>query len=347
MQIGNMDRIRLGLFPTPLQELTQLAKHLGGPRIFIKRDDMNGLGLGGNKLRKLEYAFAEAQSQGATTVITIGGLQSNHVRLTTAAANRLGMKTVLILRGAKPERPSGNLLVDEMLGPEEIHYVDIDGHPEKGEWDEVSAQKAEKVAERLRAAGETPFIIPNGCAAFHGALGYSGCVLEIVAQLREQGLAPTKIVAAIGTSSMLTGLLLGTHLYTHGEAEVLGISVVSTPKDELTAKICGQLDEANRRLALSHPVPHEAVRVLDAYVGEGYGIPSDATYEALVLLARSEGLVLDPVYTGKTMAGLIDLTQRGELAADDVVVFIHTGGIPGLFADEKTAGVAGYLESAA
>ena len=335
MQVGHIPRVRLGLFPTPLQELTRLSQALGGPRLFLKRDDLNGLGLGGNKLRKLEYAFAEAQSLGATAVITIGGIQSNHVRLTAAAANRLGMKSVLILRGAKPEASSGNLLIDEILGPSEIHFVGGDGYPPAGKQDSIADGKAEEVARRLRSEGETPYIIPNGCKAFHGALGYSGCVLETMAQLRELDLAPTAFVATVGTTSMLTGLLLGAHLHAGGEPDVIGVSVVSTSAEALAERIAKGLDEAVETLGLKIRIPRSDIIVLGDYVGEGYAIPSEAMKEAVLRLARTEGIVMDPVYNGKTLTGLLDLVAGNRFTRDDVVVMVHSGGVPGLFAETQ------------
>lgn len=334
MQIGALDRIPLGTFPTPMQELTRLTERLGGPRLFVKRDDMTGLGLGGNKLRKLEYALAEARALGATTILTIGGPQSNHVRLTTAAANRLGLKTVLVLRGEKPRRATGNLLIDRILGAAEIHFVGAEGFPSKGELDRIADAEADRIATRLRAEGEIPYIIPNGCRAIHGAFGYAGCMLEVVSQLRALQLAPTAIVSAVGTSSTLTGLILGSYLYTQGETEILGISVAN-PADPLTERIAAQLDEAVERLELDLTIPRSAIRILDDYVGAGYGQPTDAMRDAVLLTARTEGIVLDPVYTGKAMAGLIDLIEDGRFAEDDVVVFLHTGGVPGLFADPQ------------
>ena len=334
MQIGTLDRIPLGTFPTPMQALTRLTERLGGPRLFVKRDDMTGLGLGGNKLRKLEYALAEARALGATTVITIGGPQSNHVRLTTAAANRLGLKTVLVLRGEKPPRATGNLLIDRILGAAEIHFVGAEGFPSKGELDRIADEEADRIATRLRVDGEIPYIIPNGCKAIHGAFGYAGCMLEVVSQLHALQLAPTVIASAVGTSSTLTGLILGSYLYTQGETEILGISVAN-PADPLTERIATQLDEAIERLELDLAIPRSAIRILDDYVGPGYGRPTDAMRDAVLLTARTEGIVLDPVYTGKAMAGLIDLVETGRFAEDDVVVFLHTGGVPGLFADPQ------------
>jgi L-cysteate sulfo-lyase len=334
MQIGRLERIELGVFPTPIQELKNLSAMLGGPRLLIKRDDLTGLGLGGNKLRKLEYAMADARALGATTIITIGGPQSNHVRLTTAAANRLGLKTVLVLRGEEPPRFSGNLLIDRILGAAEIHFVGAGGYPSKTELDRIADDKAAEIAARLEDEGETPYIIPNGCKAIHGAYGYAGCVLEMTTQLHAEHLAPDAIVAAVGTSSTLTGLVLGSHLFAHGEIDVIGISVAS-PADALTARVGAQLDEAVERLGLDRRIPDSSIEVLDDYVGDGYGIPTDAMVEAVLLTARSEGIVLDPVYTGKAMAGLIDLIRSERFEREETVVLLHTGGVPGMFADTQ------------
>jgi len=336
MQIGKFDRISLGLFPTPIQELRNLSKQLGGPRLFVKRDDLSGIGLGGNKLRKLEYAMADAVACGATTIVTIGGPQSNHVRLTTAAANRLGLKTILILRGDEPDRATGNLLIDKILGAAEIHFVGAGGFPSKGELDRIADEKASQIAAHLRAAGEVPYIIPNGCKPIHGALGYAGCILETAAQLQTQGIAFDAMVAAVGTSSMLTGLILGSHLYAQGEIEVLGISVANAA-EVLHSRIAGQLKEAIELLEIDLEIPDASIDIRDDYIGEGYGMPTEAMKEALLLAARSEGLILDPVYTGKAMSGLLDLARNGQFKRDDVVVLLHSGGVPGLFADSQVA----------
>lgn len=334
MQIGGIPRLQLGEFPTPLQELKNLGHALGGPRIFIKRDDQTGLGLGGNKLRKLEYALADAAAQGATVVITVGGPQSNHVRLTTAACNKLGLKTVLVIRGKRPEKPSGNLLIDHILGPSEIHYVGADGFPAKGELDQVADEKADEIASRLRSEGEVPYFIPNGCRAIHGALGYASCVLEMVSQFRDLQLAPTTLFTAIGTSSTHTGLVLGAHMFTQDQLSIVGVSVART-SDILSKRVAQQLDDATAAFELQSIVPREAIVVLDQYVGNGYGIPTEAMKEAVLLTARSEGILLDPVYTGKAMSGLIDRVRAGDYTRDDIVVLLHTGGTPALFADTQ------------
>jgi len=334
MQLGGIPRLRLGEFPTPLQELKNLARELGGPRVFLKRDDLTGLGLGGNKLRKLEYALADAAAQGATAVITVGGPQSNHVRLTTAACNKLGLKTVLVIRGKLPEKPSGNLLIDHILGPSEIHYVGADGFPAKGELDRVADKKAEEIAERLLSEGEVPYFIPNGCRAIHGAMGYASCVLEMVGQFRDLQLAPTAVFTAIGTSSTYTGLVLGAHLFTQDQLNIVGISVANA-SDVLSERVARQLDEAIETVGLQSRIPPESIVVLDDYVGDGYGVPTGTMKEAVLMTARLEGVLLDPVYTGKAMSGLIDRVRAGDYTKDDIVVLLHTGGTPALFADSQ------------
>jgi len=338
MQIGKLPRVRLGEFPTPLQRLENLSRALGGPQLYIKRDDLSGLGLGGNKLRKLEYALAEARQEGATALITSGAIQSNHVRLTAAAGNRIGLKTYLVLRGEKPDRPAGNLLIDELLGVEEIRYVPGGASAKESKdaswaWDE---QEVSQLLERLRRTGETPYYIPNGCRALHGALGYSGCILEIIQQLHERGTAADAVVTACGTTSTQTGLILGATLYGRGDIDVLGISVAAS-RDVLVQRITDGLKEACAVLEIGHPWADEQIIIHDGYIGEGYGQPTDAMIDAVRLVARTEGIVLDPVYTGKAMAGLIDLIRKGDLSKDDVVVFLHTGGAPGLFAPEQAA----------
>ena len=214
MQIGAVERVRLGLFPTPLVELKALSDFLGGPRIFMKRDDLNGLGMGGNKLRKLEYAMADAIAQGATTVITTGAVQSNHCRLTAAAANKLGMSCQLVLSGKEPKIATGNLLLDRILGVDAIHYVPrLTPEEKEATGHDPVEEKVSEIEEQLRSNGEVPYYIPNGCRSLHGALGYAGCVREVVEQLHGLNLAPDYFVSDCGSVSTQTGLMLGSELY--------------------------------------------------------------------------------------------------------------------------------------
>jgi len=335
MQLGTIKRVCLGLFPTPLEELKALSRRLGGPRIFMKRDDLDGLGLGGNKLRKLEYAMADALAQGATCVITTGAVQSNHCRLVVAAANKLGLKAYLVLAGEEPDS-TGNLLLDRILGAAGIHFVSKSStYSDAKEEEDPVEQKVQELEAELKARGEVPYYIPNGCKPLHGALGYAGCVREVVDQLFQLELAPDYFVTACGSTSTQTGLILGSQLYCQGMAKVVGISI-SRKKKQLIEKIENSLAEAYDFLGLEGKVTQDVI-VYDEYVGEGYGLPTPAMKEAVELVARTEGIILDPVYTGKAMAGLIDLVRKGYFRNEDTIVFVHTGGIPELFASEQMA----------
>lgn len=334
MQLGKIPRIRLGEYPTPLAELSKLARRLGGPRLFIKRDDLVGIALGGNKVRKLEYALAEAEALGATAIVTSGATQSNHVRLTIACANRLGLKTHVVLRGERPELPTGNLLLDHILGAAEIHWVDPKSFATREELVRATEAQAQALAEELRRRGENPYVIPNGCKPLHSALAYAGCVLEILEQMRALNLAPDVIVTACGTAGTQTGLILGSLLFAQGQIQVVGISV-SAKAETLRERIRHNLEEALRFLGLNLAIPEEAIEVHDGYVGPGYALPTPGMKRAVELLARTEGILLDPVYTGKAMAGLLDLLGKGAFKSAENVVFLHTGGVPALFADTQ------------
>ncbi len=333
MQLDQFPRVQLSQFPTPLEELLRLRAHEGGPRLFIKRDDIGTLGLGGNKLRKLEYALAEALAQKATVVITSGAIQSNHVRLTLAACNRLGLRCEIVLRGDRPPTPTGNLLLDGILGPAAVHLVESTGLTREELLRETEAKVA-AVEEALRGRGERPFVIPNGCAPLHGALGYAACVREIVEQMRAFGAEPHAIVTAYGTGSTYLGLLLGSLLFTGGTTRVIGISIASSRQAD-EARLRRNFPEVIRQLGLGTLTLPDHVEIYDDYLGPGYAQPTPPMKEAVLLLARREGILLDPVYTGKAMAGLLDLVRRGAFRPEENVVFLHTGGLPALFADTQ------------
>jgi len=338
MQIGQVRRRRLAVLPTPLQELPALGREAGGIRLFVKRDDLTGLALGGNKLRKLEYALAEAEEYGATCVITSGAVQSNHCRLTTAACRRLELPCHLVLAGEKPDDLSGNLLLDQLLGAASVRYVPRVEISKEAPAELTPARRAvEELRDELEKQGEKPYVIPNGCRMLHGALGYAACVQETVMQLHERNLAPDWFVTATGTSSTQGGLILGSELYCGGEVGVVGISVSRDGKS-LERRIAQGLHEAYAYLG--RPEPEHNVIVNDGYVGPGYGIPTPQMVEAVRAAARLEGLILDPVYTGKAMSGVLDLGRQGFFKADEIVVFVHTGGIPGLFAPHQAKAFA-------
>jgi D-cysteine desulfhydrase family pyridoxal phosphate-dependent enzyme len=322
---GVLDRrLPLGLpLPTPVQPLDRLGEALGlAPgRLLVKRDDLTGLAGGGNKARKLEHLCAEALELGADVLVTGGGPQSNHARMTAAAANRMGIEATLVLAGSEPERTEGNLLLDHLLGATVwwAGYLDYDGLE--------AAIEAE--ATRLAAQGHQPYAIPMGGASTVGALGYVVAADELRDQVPDLAL----VVVADGTGGMHAGLAAG--LGDHGL--VLGVDVGARPdldrfvptKAAETAAMAGRT------------VPEGEVRLDHHHVGDGYGAPTDAGREALDLCARLEGLILDPVYTGKAMAGLLALARAGALPQEGRIVFVHSGGLPGLLVSRYEDWVTG------
>ena len=322
-KLSQFPRERFAHLPTPLEYLPRLTAHLNGPRIYVKRDDCTGLASGGNKTRKLEYLLADAIAHGADTVITTGGVQSNHARQTAAAAARCGMHCELILpRTVAWSDPAyertGNVLYDRILGAK-VHLLsaDIDR-------DAVMAERAES----LRREGRTPYIIPTGGSNAVGALGYVGCVGELLEQIHRVSLAMDALLVASGSGGTQAGLVVGRTVYA-ADFAIVGISD-GEPRAELEPTVRSVAGATGRLLDV---LPQwDRVDVLDQYIGPGYGLPSDAMLEAVTLVARTEGLLLDPVYTGKAMAGLIDLVRSGRFGKDQTVVFLHTGGSAALSA---------------
>lgn len=322
MLLGKLPRVKLAHLPTPLEELSTFTKILGGPRIFIKRDDCTGLAMGGNKVRKLEFLLGDARAQGAEILITEGGVQSNHCRQTVAAARQCGMECVLVLHSSGKPDMTGNLLLDQILGARIVLV-------EKGEERKAAM---ERIARELRAEGKSPYIIPTGGSNGIGAIGYANVVHEIETQANAQGIPFDAFVVASGSGGTQGGLILGAKLL-HTQAKIVGISD-GAPKDSLTEKVLEVAREAADYLQIPLIFTQEEVIVYDDYAKEGYGVPNQGMIDAVRLLARTEGILLDPVYSGKAMAGLIDLVRKGIFTKDQVVLFIHTGGIPALFAYE-------------
>ncbi|ACS85103.1 D-cysteate sulfo-lyase [Musicola paradisiaca] len=325
MHLARFPRLSLGHFPTPLEPLPALSAYLGGPTLYIKRDDATGLATGGNKTRKLEFLLAEAVAQHADIILTQGATQSNHVRQTIAGAARLGLQTHYFLErrvddfGEEYQR-SGNVLLDDLLGGERVDHLPAGA-------DMPLAMEAH--AEQLRAQGRRPYVIPGGGSNATGALGYVAAAEELLYQSSQQRLRIDHIVHATGSTGTQAGLVAGLAA-THSGIPVLGISV-RAPREKQEENVWLLAQRVWQKLALKGEVPREAVRVNSDYVGQGYGIPTAATLEALQLLARLEGILLDPVYSGKAMAGLIDLIRKGEFGKQDNVLFVHTGGAAGLF----------------
>ena len=329
MHLARFPRLFFAHLPTPLEFMPRLTQALGGPRLYVKRDDCTGLGFGGNKTRKLEFLMADALKSGADTVITPGAVQSNHCRQTAAAAARLGMKCILVFekRLKDPDeayRTSGNVLLDKVFGAaiEEV---------EAGT-DMMEAMA--KVGERVRANGGTPYLIPGGGSSPVGALGYVNCAMELVNQANDMNLKIDHILHATGSAGTQAGLVTGLKAI-NANIAVLGIGVAApTPVQE---KRVFRLAEKTAELIGAPGVVSETDIVADdAYIGEGYGIPTEAMTEAVTLAARLEGLLFDPVYSGKALAGMLDLIGQGRFSKDETLVFLHTGGAPGLFGYQST-----------
>lgn len=329
MNLAKFPRRRYTEGQTPLELLPRLTEALGGPNIYIKRDDLLGLAAGGNKTRKLEFLVADALAQGADTLITCGAVQSNHCRLTLAAAVKEGLKCWLVLeeRVAGSYKPlgSGNNFLFHLLGVEGTKVV-------SGGSDMLKAMQS--VADELTAKGRKPYIIPGGGSNEIGATGYVACAEEILAQAFDRGLNFDYIVTTSGSAGTHAGLLVG-FLGNNSGIPVIGIDI-SRKKEIQEELVYGLAQKTAAHVGLKQPVPRESVVCYDEYVGPGYSVPTDEMIEAVELVARTEGILLDPVYTGKAMSGLVGLIRKGFFRKGQNVLFVHTGGSPALFAYTET-----------
>ncbi len=321
MLTQDLPRISLAYLPTPLEEMPRLREALGGgPRLLIKRDDQTGLATGGNKTRKLEFLVAEALEGGADTLVTVGGPQSNHCRQTAAAAAKMGLRCTVVLGSAPlPESQwTGNLLLDRLLGAE-VRWA---GERDR---DEV----LEEVADELRTGGARPYVIPSGGSVPTGAAGYVAAVEELAEQLTAQSERVDRIVFLSGSGGTHAGLLVGV------KALGLGARVEGIHDDKvggLLEKVKSLAPATASRLGLNLTFGEEDFILHEGYGAPGFGVITDAEREAMRLLARTEGIICDPIYTGRALAGLIDLLRRGVFGHDETVLFWHTGGSAGLFA---------------
>ncbi|MBM3143920.1 MAG: D-cysteine desulfhydrase family protein [Chloroflexi bacterium] len=314
----NLPRLQIAHLPTPVEVLPRLTAHLGGPRLLVKRDDQTGLAFGGNKTRKLEYLMADARAASAKTVITAGAVQSNHCRQTAAAAARLGLDCILVLAGEQPREPSGNLLLDYLVGAQ-IVWADDMSHR-----DDV----LQSTYENARRAGRQPYLVPYGGSNPIGAAAYAFAIQELMAQ----AVAPDWIVFASSSGGTQAGMVAGAELFDF-EGKILGVSVDEL-EDVLRARVAGLASETADLLGSPTTFRPDQVLVNADYTGEGYGIMNSQDREAVQLFARFEGLLIDPVYTGRAAAGLIALIRKGFFSKDETVLFWHTGGTPALLADK-------------
>ncbi len=299
--------------------LPRLTALLRGPQLWVKRDDQTGLATGGNKARKLEFLVAEALAQGADTLVTCGAAQSNHARQTAAAAARFGLACALVLRGRPPAQAQGNLLLDRLLGAEIIWAEDA-----------PLMERLEEVAESLRAQGRRPYVVPYGGSNPVGACGYVAAMEELLAQAARAGVSFDHIVLASSSGGTQAGLMVAARALGY-RGRILGISV-DLPAGPLRQRMAELAAATADHLGLLLSFAPEDFAVEDGYLGGGYGVIGDLEREAIYLLARTEGMLLDPVYTGRAFGGLIDLIRRGAFSPQERVLFWHTGGIAGLFA---------------
>jgi len=324
MNLARFPRRRYTEGRTPLEAAPRFSAAVGGPNIYIKRDDLLGLSAGGNKTRKLEFLVADALAHGADTLITCGAIQSNHCRLTLAAAVKEGMKCRLVLEERVPNsyktEAGGNNFLYKLLGVEKIKVV-------PGGSDMMKAMLA--VADEVIAQGRKPYIIPGGGSNPIGATGYVACAEEILQQAFDQGVNFGRIVCASGSAGTHAGLVTGFH-GNNSNVPVVGIDV-SRPKELQEKLVYDLVQRTAAHVGLATEIPRDAVLCFGDYVGRGYSIPTPEMAAAVRLLARTEGILLDPVYTGKAMAGLIDLAHKGFFKKDENVLFVHTGGSPALY----------------
>jgi L-cysteate sulfo-lyase len=309
--------------------MDNLTKLLNGPRIFVKRDDCTGLATGGNKTRKLEFLMGEALKKGADTAITQGAVQSNHARQTAAAAAKLGLKCEIVLeRRVEDAGPlydsGGNIFLDRLLGANVRHVP--------GGTDMTAALDA--VAQEVRDRGGKPYVIPGGGSTPVGALGYVACALELLYQANDMGLKIDTVIHATGSAGTQAGLVTGLE-GTNSGIGVYGISV-RQPKEKQEEAVHELTSATAEYVGVKGGIPRERIVANGDYVGGGYGVPTPGMVEAVTLTARHEGILLDPVYSGKAMNGLIDLCRKGVFKKDETVVFVHTGGSAALFAYQET-----------
>ncbi len=325
MNLAKFPRRRYTEGQTPIEKLTRLSAELGGPTIYVKRDDLLGLMGGGNKTRKLEFLVADALSQGADTLITCGAVQSNHCRLTLAAAVKEGMKCSLVLEerveGSYNPEASGNNFLFRLLGVEMIKVVPGGSNMMK---------EMQDVADDVAAEERKAYIIPGGGSTPIGATGYVACAEEILAQSFEKGLNIDHIVCASGSAGTHAGLVAGFY-GNNSDIPVIGVNVSRT-KNEQEELVYDLVQRTAAHVGIKSSIPREAVVCFDEYVGPGYSLPTPEMVEAVRMLAMTEGILIDPVYTGKAMSGLIDLIRKGYFSKDENVLFVHTGGSPAIYA---------------
>jgi L-cysteate sulfo-lyase len=316
--MNQIPQLHFAHLPTPIDELPRLSEALGGPRLLIKRDDQTGLAFGGNKTRKLEFLVAEALEQGARTLISGGALQSNHCRQTAAAAARFGLDCILVLNGEMTDYPSANLLLDQLFGAQIVTIADRN----------LRDRTLHNTFDKAAADGRKPYLVPYGGSSPTGALGYAFAIEELM----KQNADPDRIVFATSSGGTHAGLVLGQRVFGY-KGEILGISI-DEPEEWLKNRVSKLASDGSKKIGEGIEFKPDDVLANDRYCKAGYGILTEAEREAVRLFAKYEGLLLDPVYTGRAAAGMIDLIRKGFFKKEETVLFWHTGGQPALFAEK-------------
>lgn len=317
-QITDFPRVHLGILPTPLQKLENVSREFG-KNIYLKRDDMTGVALGGNKVRKLEFLLADAMEKGVDTVMTTGQAQSNHAMLTAACANKLGMKTILMLKKRGVTDRKGNQILNQVLNAQ-VEFYDTDSYADI--YEEMARRKT-----KLAGEGHVAYDIPVGGSTALGALGYVECFRETMQQCEELGIRPDRLVGVVGSGGTYAGLCAGADLFAP-QVKVTGMAVDDDPFEQITAQL--KL-EIGALLELDKPLTAENIEI-HYNCGAGYGIPGPEDGEAVRYLARKEGVILDPVYTGKGFSKFLRMLREGSFEEDETIIFLHSGGAGGLFA---------------
>ena len=314
----DIPRYHFAHLPTPIEELPHLTEYLNGPKIVIKRDDQTGLAFGGNKTRKLEFLLAEAREQGAKTLITGGALQSNHCRQTAAAAARFGFDCTLVLNGEMPDQPSANLLLDQLFGAQIVTIADRKDRD----------RALQETYDKALVDGKKPYLVTYGGSSPTGALGYAFAMKEFV----EQNIHVDWMVFGTSSGGTHAGLVLGQQIFGY-QGKVLGISI-DEPEEWLKTRVSELASDASERIGKRIEFTTSDVLANADYCKAGYGVLTDAEREAVKLFAKYEGLLLDPVYTGRAAAGMIDLIHKGFFKKEETILFWHTGGTTALFAEQ-------------
>lgn len=316
------EKIAFANLPTRIEKLARLSQKLGGPNIYIKRDDQTGTEVSGNKIRKLEFSVKEALTQGCDVLITCGGSQSNHCRATAAVASRLGIKSALVLRGDAEMETDGNLLIDRLLGAE-IHFVTQE------EYKNNRTAIMERIKTKLKEQGCKPYIIPEGASNGIGGFGYYNALEEIIGQEKELGVQFDRIVLAVGSGGTHSGLFLASKTLEY-PGEIYGFNVCNDA-EHFKNEIYKILQESMQYIKVNLILVKDEIHIIDGYVGRGYALSSPEELRFIYEFAKLEGIILDPVYTGKAMFGLVEEIKKGAFKSCENILFIHTGGVFGLF----------------